>query len=871
MGLTLGLSTALSGLLTNQKGLDVISQNIVNVNTKGYVRKVMTPESVTVAGMGAGVQTGAIVRNVDEGLMKDIRRQTSTQGSLDTLHDYYPRIEDLFGQVGDNNSIAHQVETLQSSFDALGVQINTSALQTAVITTSLDTANKFSQMTDNIQNLRLEADRGIQDTVGLINEQISNIFDLNQKIVRGGAIGADIGDLKDKRDNALTALAQYMDIQYFERGDGSVGVYTKTGKTLVDKGAATMTHVSTTVTDSWMTAAGGNFNSITLSTTSEPNIDISADIKDGKIRALLDLRDSVLPNLQSQVDELANKLKDTVNLAHNRGTTYPTARSQMTGTHQLIDPNNPSINGGLIPAAITPNSQTMWLSGSNDVAITLFDPNGNEIVSTTLKTIMGSTSYNDAAGAATSLDISSSATTPGVKITDVAAKIQNWMRAQNYQNNALSNATASITNGTFALNTGNTSVTLDFRDQASSTKGSTATDATINFDVDGDGSADQQVQGFSNFFGLNDLFTEVSPRSISDSTILDQATTLNSTRTFRLLDPSGQIGNTVTVLAGSSLSSIADAINKQTQTNESAVLSSHSMTMVGNSTLSIADSNGNITGFPITLAAGTTTDLNVIAQQINNVGGSVLAKVVQNGPSSYQLRVWDSRGVELTVSASGGTVGGATLDSYLGMRKANLVQASVIPDGSGYRLRIRQTNDQELFIGATPDSQTPPGSIVTDLGLHAAATRMASGLSVRTDIQGSPSLVSRGATQYNADLDKYYLSEGDNTTTLAISQAMANKQSMASAGNIYAGSYNFSEYAAASISVVSTGAAHADEQRSYQTTLGQALNNQYTSMSGVNLDEEVANMINFQQAYSASAKVISTLQQMLDTLVNIIR
>lgn len=871
MSITLGLNTALSGLLTNQKGLDVISQNIVNVNTKGYVRKVMTPESVTVGGVGAGVQTGAIVRNVDEGLMKDIRRQTSASGQLDALHDYYPRIEDLFGRVGDNNSIAHQVQSLQNSFESLAAQVNTSALQTAVVQTGLDTANKLSQMTDNIQNLRLEADRGIQDTVGLINEQVSNIFDLNQKIVRGSSIGAEVGDLMDKRDIALNTLSQYMDIQYFQRGDGSIGVYTKTGKTLVDKGAATMTHIATTITDSWMTKAGGNFNSITLSTTSTVGQDVSDDIKDGKVRALLDLRDNVLTNLQSQVDELSAKMKELINQTHNRGTSFPTIRSQMTGTRQLIDPNNPTVNGGLIPAAIDAQPQKIWFSGNDDTTIALFDTDGNEVASTTLKTIMSSTAYNDAAGAATSIDISDTPATPGVKLTDVAAKIQNWMRAQTYQNNTLSSATASISTGVFALNTANPSVTLSFRDQTATTKGSTAGDATIKFDVDGDGNADQQVEGFSNFFGLNDFFTKETPNAITDSSIQAENYTTTTARTFRLYDPSGQIGNAINIPAGATLATIAATINTQTQTNESSVVATAALTMSSNATITIADANGNISGFPLALTAATIDNLNDIAAAINGVGGSVLAKVVQNAPNSFQLRVWDSRGVPLTITASGGTIGSGDLNSYLGMRQSNLVQASVIPDGSGFRLRVREASDKELFVGATPDSQTPPGSIITDLGLHASSARTAGGLSIRTDLQGSPSLLARGTVQYNSDLDKYYLSEGDNTSSMALSAAMAANNQMASAGNIYAGSYSFAEYAAASISVVSTNSAHAEEQRTYQTTLGQALNNQYSSLSGVNLDEEVANMINFQQAYSASAKVISTLQQMLDTLVNIIR
>ncbi|OAN46638.1 flagellar hook-associated protein [Paramagnetospirillum marisnigri] len=870
MSITLGLSTALSGLLTNQKGLDVISQNIVNVNTKGYVRKVMTPESVTVGGVGAGVQTGEITRTVDEGLLKDIRRQTSTQGLLDSLHDYYPRIEDMFGQVANNDSIAHQLMTMKNSFETLADRVSVSSLQTSAVTSAMDTAQKLNQTTEQIQNLRLEADRAIQDTVSQVNQQIENIFDLNQKIVRGSAIGADVGDLRDKRDLSLTEVSKYMDIQYFERGDGSIGVYTKTGKTLVDKGPATMTHVATTVTAAWMTRAGGNFNAITLSTSAEPNTDISGDLQDGKIRALLDLRDKVLPNLQSQMDELAAKIKTNVNQVHNRGTSFPTTRSEMTGTRHFIDPNNPTVNGGLIPASIDANPQKMWLS-SGDTTIALFDSNGDEIASTTLKTIMSSTAYNDAAGAATSIDISSSAATPGVQLTDVAAKIQNWMRAQSYQNNQLSSATASVANGVFELNTANTAVTLSFRDQVSTTKGATAGDATIKFDVDGDGNADQTVEGFSNFFGLNDFFTMESPNSISESIILPSKFTLNNTRTFRLYDPSGQIGNSITVPAGSNLETIAATINAKSQTSESNILNSAALTLTGNATFTVADSNGNITGFPITLTAATIDNINDIAAAINNVGGSILAKVVQNAPNSFQLRVWDSRGVELTVSASGGTVGTASLDNYLGMRSANLIEATVIPDGSGKRLRIRQNSDKELFIGADPDTQTPPGSILTDLGMHAAATRSASSLTIRDDIQGSPSLMARGSVRYNADLDKYYLSEGDNTTATAIAQTMGNKNAMATAGEIYAGNYSFDEYASATISVVASNSAHTEDRRTYQTTLGQALEHQYSSLSGVNLDEEVANMITFQQAYSASAKVISTLQDMLDTLVNIVR
>jgi flagellar hook-associated protein 1 FlgK len=48
------------------------------------------------------------------------------------------------------------------------------------------------------------------------------------------------------------------------------------------------------------------------------------------------------------------------------------------------------------------------------------------------------------------------------------------------------------------------------------------------------------------------------------------------------------------------------------------------------------------------------------------------------------------------------------------------------------------------------------------------------------------------------------------------------------------------------------------------------LEQQRASVSGVNLDEELANIIKFQNAYQASARVISTAQRMYDTLLNMV-
>ena len=44
---------------------------------------------------------------------------------------------------------------------------------------------------------------------------------------------------------------------------------------------------------------------------------------------------------------------------------------------------------------------------------------------------------------------------------------------------------------------------------------------------------------------------------------------------------------------------------------------------------------------------------------------------------------------------------------------------------------------------------------------------------------------------------------------------------------------------------------------------------EYQSVSGVNLDEEMTNLMKFQSGYQASAKVITTISTMLDALMGI--
>jgi len=55
-----------------------------------------------------------------------------------------------------------------------------------------------------------------------------------------------------------------------------------------------------------------------------------------------------------------------------------------------------------------------------------------------------------------------------------------------------------------------------------------------------------------------------------------------------------------------------------------------------------------------------------------------------------------------------------------------------------------------------------------------------------------------------------------------------------------------------------------------QANVVASLESRKASVTGVSLDEEGANMVRYQNSYNAAAKVISTVQQLLDTLLNMV-
>lgn len=81
------------------------------------------------------------------------------------------------------------------------------------------------------------------------------------------------------------------------------------------------------------------------------------------------------------------------------------------------------------------------------------------------------------------------------------------------------------------------------------------------------------------------------------------------------------------------------------------------------------------------------------------------------------------------------------------------------------------------------------------------------------------------------------------------------------------GSFTLEDYWRNQISMLGTISQRASLISNNQKSLVDAINSKREEISGVSIDEEVINMIKYQQAFSAASRILTTLDEMLSTLI----
>lgn len=352
MSILSAFSSAQSGIVSAQTGIDLAARNVANASTEGYTRKIQQQSGLIAGGEYGMLRQEPATRLVDTDLQKDLRGQVSTVQELKTIEDFLGRLELSFGPLESSQSIASKITALGSAFESLSVTPNLETTQREVLLAAEAIATEFNRMSAQVQDLRLSADQQISDAVDNVNARIENVENLNAQIMKMKSKSLLVSDLEDQRDLQIDYIAKEMNVRTFSRENGQLAIMTGANDFLLDRQAYPLEFKVASAA-----LADGQMADITLDDgLPGAHAAISGDISSGRISGLIKVRDELLPQVQDQLDalayNLARKMSDLtigattagLNLFHNGNAVTPAAPATPAGFSAAIAVNQEIIN-----------------------------------------------------------------------------------------------------------------------------------------------------------------------------------------------------------------------------------------------------------------------------------------------------------------------------------------------------------------------------------------------------------------------------------------------------------------------------------------------------------------------------------------------
>jgi flagellar hook-associated protein 1 FlgK len=325
MSLSSILKSASSGLMTAQTGLRTVSDNISNVNTPGYVRKVINQQQLVVDGAGAGVEVKDITRVTDQYLQLASLTAASDASRWDVTSEFLDNAQSLFGDPSEDGFFFNRLDEIFANFASAADDPSSALLRTQAVSTTQDFLGEANRINTQISQLADTVDTRVVDSVARANELLQQINKLNTDISRAKVVNSDSSGSENIQAQLIDELSTLMSVKVSGRPNGGVDVRSPEGVLLAGDNAATLTYVRTDSTRGYIAAQTG--------TAGNPQ---PIQVNGGEIRGLLDLRDDKLPGLSDQLGEFMARAAEQLNAAHNASTSFP-APTSLTGRDTGLD------------------------------------------------------------------------------------------------------------------------------------------------------------------------------------------------------------------------------------------------------------------------------------------------------------------------------------------------------------------------------------------------------------------------------------------------------------------------------------------------------------------------------------------------------
>lgn len=298
MSLSSAINTANSIFSNTAQQTAIVSKNIANASNSDYSRRLaMLGTSLN------GAQVVSIQRAQNDALLKQnivSISQASAQGTL------FAGLETLKSALGGNDyetSPSTYLSTFRDSLQTFASTPGNTTIAATLVSDANDLANSLNKTSAAVQDLRLEADKEIASSVNTLNALLADFEQANNGVLTATASGADASEALDQRDKLLRQISEIVGISTVSRANNDTVIYTSDGTVLFENTARSVTFASTSGFGATTTGQTIFIDGVPVAAGTGGNTS-----GEGKLSALLQLRDEIAPKFQSQLDEVARGL-----------------------------------------------------------------------------------------------------------------------------------------------------------------------------------------------------------------------------------------------------------------------------------------------------------------------------------------------------------------------------------------------------------------------------------------------------------------------------------------------------------------------------------------------------------------------------------
>ena len=287
-------------------GLDVVGQNIANVNTPGYTRRVVDlaavpPVEPLSAGGGVEVQGVRSLRDllIDRRLWQEHPEEQRGRATADAL----AGVEAALGPAG--SSIDGALDSFFDAFAALADAPTSSTARQEVILQGQSLASSFRDMSSHFESAIRETDSRVRGAVDEVNRLTARVASLNAALSGVDPATGESLQVRDELAVAIEELSGLVQVSAVQRTDGGFDIEINGGALVVGDRAYALG-----VSDRGVTGVAD----VTLR-----DATITSALRTGTLGGLIQTRDALIPGYQAQLDEIAASVVREVNAVHRQG------------------------------------------------------------------------------------------------------------------------------------------------------------------------------------------------------------------------------------------------------------------------------------------------------------------------------------------------------------------------------------------------------------------------------------------------------------------------------------------------------------------------------------------------------------------------